>query len=128
MKYGYAKKLDLNFDQAIIKTKEALKSEGFGVLTEINVQKTLKEKLNEDYSKYIILGACNPFFAFKSLKAEKQIGLLLPCNVIVYEDEGKVEVSAIMPTVAMGMVDNKDLKDIAELVDSKLKKVIDSIK
>lgn len=127
MKYGYVKKLDLNFYQAIIKTKEALKNEGFGVLTEIDVQKTLKEKLNEDYGKYVILGACNPPFAFKSLKAEKQIGLLLPCNVIVYEDEGKVEVSAIMPTVAMGMVDNKDLQEIAKQVDGKLKKAIDSI-
>ena len=127
MKYGYSKKVNLNFDEALSKTKKILKEEGFGVLTEINVQATLKDKLNVDFDEYIILGACNPPFAYKSLLAEKEIGLLLPCNVIVYLDGGKVYVSAILPTVAMSFVENKSLKEIAITIESKLKKVIDNI-
>jgi len=125
--YGYKKKLDLKYDDAIIKTKEELKKEGFGVLTEIDVKATLKKKLDVDFDKYIILGACNPPFAHKALQAEKDIGLLLPCNVIVYEDKDDVFISAILPTIAMGMVENERLKDIAIEVEDKLKKVVDAI-
>jgi uncharacterized protein (DUF302 family) len=124
--YGYKKSLNISYEEAIKRTKEELKKEGFGVLTEIDVKKTLKKKLNVDFNKYVILGACNPPFAHKSLQAELDIGLVLPCNVIVYEKESKVFVSAILPTVAMSMVKNDKLRKIAEQVEEKLKKVIDN--
>ncbi len=125
--YGYKKKLNINYEEAIQRTKEELKKEGFGVLTEIDVKETLKKKLDVDFNKYVILGACNPPFAYKSLQVESDIGLMLPCNVIVYEKENKVFVSAILPTVAMSMIENDKLSDIAEQVEEKLKKVIDNI-
>jgi uncharacterized protein (DUF302 family) len=127
MSYGYKKTIDAAFDEAVEKVRQALKSEGFGVLTEIDVKATLKKKLDVDYDKYIILGACNPPFAYKALQAEKDIGLMLPCNVIVYEQDGKVFVSAILPTVAMNMIENAELKGIAVQVEEKMKKVIDSV-
>jgi uncharacterized protein (DUF302 family) len=125
--YGYKKQVNTSFDEAVSKARDELKKEGFGILTEIDVKATLKKKLDVDYDSYIILGACNPPFAHKALKAEKDIGLLLPCNVVVYEGNGKVFVSAILPTVAMAMVDNPGLKEIAKDVEAKLKKVIDNI-
>ncbi len=125
--YGYSKELNLAFSEAIEKTKAELAKEGFGILTEIDVKATLKKKLNIDYENYIILGACNPPFAHKALEAEKEIGLLLPCNVIVYENKGKVIVSAILPKVAMAMVENSLLAAIAEEIEKKLKKVIDTL-
>lgn len=125
--YGYKKSLNLPYDKAIKRTKEESKKEGFGVLTEIDVQQTLKKKLDADFYKYVILGACNPPFAYKSLQAELDIGLMLPCNVIVYEKENKVFVSAILPTVAMSMVKNDKLREIAKQVEKKLRKVIDKI-
>ncbi len=125
--YSFSKTVDLNFEAAIEKIKLELEKEGFGVITEIDVKATLKKKLDENYDNYIILGACNPHFAFKSLKAENKIGLLLPCNVIVYEDGGKVFVSAIKPSVAMSIVDNENLHDIAGQVDDKLETVINNI-
>lgn len=124
--YGYKKSLNLSYEKAIKRTKEELKKEGFGVLTEIDVKETLKKKLDVDFNKYVILGACNPPFAHKSLQAELDIGLMLPCNVIVYEKENKVFVSAILPTVAMSMIKNDKLRDIAEQVEEKLKRVIDN--
>ncbi|MFA5991757.1 MAG: DUF302 domain-containing protein [Candidatus Doudnabacteria bacterium] len=124
MDYGYKKQLDIPFAEAVDKTKAGLAEEGFGILTEIDVKATLKKKLNVEYGNYMILGACNPPFAYKALQAEKEIGLLLPCNVIVYEEGGKVFASAILPTVAMGMVDRPGLADIATKVEEKLKKVI----
>ena len=127
MNYGYTKQIDGEFTEALTKVKEALAAEGFGVLTEIDVQATMKKKLDEDYEAYTILGACNPPFAHQALTAEKEIGLLLPCNVIVYETTGDVFVSAILPTVAMQMVNNDSLKDIATAVEEKLKRVVDSI-
>lgn len=127
MEYGYKKEIDLPYEKVVEKTKSELKKEGFGVLTEIDVKATLKKKLDVDYDNYVILGACNPPFAYKSLQAEKEIGLLLPCNIIVYEDEGKTTVSAILPTVAMQMVENDGLKKIAFEVEEKLKKVVDNI-
>ncbi len=125
--YGCKKQVNTSFEEALQRTKEELQKEGFGVLTEIDVKATLKKKLDVDYDNYLILGACNPPFAYQALQAEKDIGLLLPCNVIVYEDGGKTFVSAILPTVAMSMVENEKLRSIAVQVEQKLKKVIDSI-
>ena len=127
MAYGYAKEVNLKFDEAVVKVKEELKKQNFGILTEIDVKKTMKEKLDVDYGNYVILGACNPDFAYKALQAEKEIGLLLPCNVIVYTSEGKTFVSAINPVVAMQIIDNEELKEIAEEVSEKLKKVLEEV-
>ena len=127
MKYGYKREVSISFSEAVDKTKAELAKEGFGILTEIDVKATLKKKLNVDHENYLILGACNPPFALKALQAEKDIGLLLPCNVIVYEDVGAVFVSAILPTVAMGMVENPSLEDMGKTVEEKLKKVVDNI-
>ena len=125
--YGYSKKINTSFKQAIERVKEELQKEGFGVLTEIDVKATLKKKLDVDFQDYVILGACNPPNAYKSLLAEIEIGLMLPCNVIVYQKDNTVFVSAVLPTVAMGMINNESLKDIAINIENKLKKVIDSI-
>jgi len=125
--YGYKRELAAPYEEVVQKTVDELKKEGFGVLTEIDVKATLKKKLDVDFDKYVILGACNPPFAYQSLQAEKDIGLLLPCNVIVYEQNDKTYVSAILPTVAMNMVQNEGLRGIAEQVENRLKKVIDSI-
>ena len=126
--YGISKTLSCSYDEAVEKTREALAAESFGVLTEIDVQATLKKKLDKDFRKYIILGACNPPYAFKALTAETDIGLLLPCNVIVYENEGGGStVSAIDPIVAMGMVENPALEDVAKEVREKLVNVIKSL-
>ena len=127
MKYGYKREVSISFSEAVEKTKTELAKEGFGILTEIDVKATLKKKLNVDHEKYLIFGACNPPFALKALQAEKDIGLLLPCNVIVYEDGGAVFVSVILPTVAMGMVENPSLEDMGKTVEEKLKKVVDNI-
>ncbi len=127
MKYGYKRKVPLPFREAVEKTRTELAKEGFGVLTEIDVKAALKKKLNVNYENYLILGACNPPFALKALQAEKDIGLLMPCNVIVYEEKGQVFVSAILPTVAMGMIGNSSLADIAKTAEEKLKKVINGI-
>lgn len=127
MKYYYKKEVVLSFVDAVLRTKEELAKEGFGILTEIDVKTTLKKKLDIDYDNYIILGACNPPLAYKALMSEKDIGLLLPCNIIVYEDGFKVYVSAIVPSVAMGMVENQNLAEIAKEVDEKLKKVVNAV-
>lgn len=127
MNYGYKKRISASFGETAQRTRDELAKEGFGVLTEIDVKAALKKKLNVDYDNYIILGACNPPFAYKALQVEKDIGLLLPCNVIVYEDKGKTFVSAILPTAAMGLVENSSLADIAKTVEEKLKKVVDNI-
>ena len=127
MDYGYKRKVNYSFEEAQKKLREELPKEGFGVLTEIDVKATLKKKLDADFDNYVILGTCNPPFAYRALQAEKDIGLLLPCNIIAYEDAGQTYVSAIVPTVAMSMVENEGLADIAVEVEAKLKKVIDSI-
>lgn len=127
MTYSIKKQVQTTIEVAITRTKEALKKEGFGILTEIDVSKTLKEKLNVNYENYVILGACNPPFAFEALKSEKEIGLLLPCNLIVFEENGKVYVSAIKPSSAMSMIKNNKIATIAQEVEAKLKKVIDAI-
>jgi len=128
MKYFYSKNVDLSYDQAITRVTELLKEEGFGVLTEIDVKETLKKKLDVDFKKYKILGACNPNFAHKALQAEDKIGVMLPCNVIVEEHEdGTVEVSAVNPIASMQAVSNDDLQPIAEQVRSNLEKVINKL-
>lgn len=127
MNYGYKRQVNASYEETITRTKEELQKEGFGVLTEIDVKATLKKKLDVDFDNYVILGACNPPFAYQALQTEKDIGLLLPCNVIVYETEGETFVSAIIPTVAMNMVENPGLETVAVEVEKKLKKVIDNI-
>lgn len=127
MSYYFSKSVDYDFDTAIAKVTEELKKEGFGVLTEIDVQATLKKKLNVDFKKYRILGACNPGFAHQALQAEDKIGTMLPCNVIVQEHpDGKVEVSAVDPVASMMAVKNDSLGNIATQVREKLKKVIEN--
>jgi len=125
--YGFSRQVDLNFKDAIEKVKEELKKEGFGIISEINVAENLREKLKIEMEDYIILGACNPDFAYEALQNEKEIGLLLPCNIIVYSQDGKTFVSAINPQEAMSMVDNEKLKEIAPKVSKILKNVIDSL-
>ena len=125
--YNYSKKVNLSFEEAITRAKIELQKEDFGILTEIDVKATLKKKLDVDFQDYVILGACNPPNAYKSLQAEIEIGLMLPCNVIVYQKDEYVFVSAVMPTVAMGMINSESLKDIAINIENKLKKAIDSI-
>ena len=127
MEYGYKKQIILSFKEAVLKAKGELAKEGFGVLTEIDVKATLKKKLDVEFDNYAILGACNPPFAHKALQAEEEIGLLMPCNVIVYESENKIFASAILPTVAMSMIDNPSLSEIAKQVEGKLKKVVDNV-
>lgn len=128
MKYYYAKTTDRTFDETIDAVTELLKEQGFGVLTEIDVQQTLKKKLNVDFKKYRILGACNPEFAHKALVAEDKIGVMLPCNVIVEEQEdGRVEVAAIDPVASMQAVENEQLPKIAGEVRDRLKKVIEQL-
>jgi len=128
MTYYYAKEIDLNFADAIIRVTEELKKEGFGVLTEIDVKATLKKKLNVDFRNYRILGACNPPFAYQALQAEPHIGLMLPCNVVVQEVEnGKTLVSAVDPVASMQAVENNSLGQVAEQVKTKLQKVVASI-
>ncbi len=124
--YTYKKSVPLGYANTVAKVKEELKKEGFGVLTEIDVKQTLKAKLNVDFEDYIILGACNPPLAYQALTAERDIGVLLPCNVIVYVQDGKTFVSAALPTVQLGKVGNPKLLPIAEQVEEKLKKVVDA--
>lgn len=125
MSYHFSKIAEGNFESVIARVTEELKKEGFGVLTEIDVKETLKKKLDVDFRKYRILGACNPSFAHQALKAEDKIGVMLPCNVVVQEHEnGKVEVSAIDPVASMMAVENDNLTGIAGQVREKLKKVI----
>jgi len=125
MSYYFSKTLDIGFDEAVARATEELKRGGFGVLTEIDVQKTLKAKLNVDFRRYRILGACNPPFAYKALQAEDKIGLMMPCNVIVQETpDGRTEVAAVDPLASMSAVDNSGLRGVAEEVTEKLRAVI----
>ncbi|MBV6479340.1 MAG: hypothetical protein HGGPFJEG_02111 [Ignavibacteria bacterium] len=126
--YGFSKKVPYNYEEALVKAADALKSEGFGILTEIDVKDTLKKKLNAELKPYKILGACNPPYAFKALKEEEQIGLMLPCNVIVFVNENdETIVSAIDPIASMSAVKNEKLGIIAEEIRNKLKNVIENI-
>lgn len=128
MSYYFSTVTDLNYEDAIVKTTEELKKAGFGVLTEIDVKATLKKKIDADFPKYIILGACNPQFAHKALLSEEHIGAMLPCNVVVRENKaGQTEVFAVDPVASMSAVDNADLAPVAQEVQQKLKAVIDNI-
>jgi len=125
---GIQKTLDMNFDDALARVPEALKAEGFGVLTEIDVQGTLKKKLDVDFRRYRILGACNPPFAHQALEHSLDVGMLMPCNVIVYEtDEGRTRVSAVDPLQTMAAQGDPDMRPLAEAVRQKLQRVIDSL-
>jgi uncharacterized protein (DUF302 family) len=128
MSYYITTKTASTFEEAIDKVTSELKKEGFGVLTEIDVKATLKKKLDADFRRYKILGACNPPYAYQALQAEDKIGLMLPCNVIVQETpEGETEVSAIDPIASMQAVDNPTLEEIAAQIKGKLENVINSI-
>jgi uncharacterized protein (DUF302 family) len=128
MSYYFSKALGTSFEEAIARVTEQLKKEGFGILTEIDVKETLKKKLNLDFRKYKILGACNPPFAHRALEVEDKIGTMLPCNVIVQEiSKGKVEVAAIDPIASMQAVENPSLREVAGEVQGKLKKVINNL-
>lgn len=126
-KYGFSITVDLPYAKAVEKTREALKEEGFGVLCEIDIKQKLKEKLGVDFSNYVILGACNPPLAYETLQREINIGLLLPCNVIVYEDAGRTIVSAIDAAMMLSVVGNRRLDATASLINEKLRRVIESI-
>lgn len=126
--YAFSAILDTSYEDAIFKITNALKEEGFGVLTEIDVKSTLKKKLNVDFRKYVILGACNPPYAHRTLQTDLDVGLLLPCNVIVYEtDDKKAYVSALNPVSALEVIKNEELRNIAEEVSETLKRVLDKV-
>ena len=126
--YYFNKTLAMSFEDAIARVTEELKKEGFGVLTEVDVQATLKKKLNADFRPYRILGACNPPLAHQALQAESHIGLMLPCNVIVQDaGNGRIDVAAIDPLVAMARVDNSGLEPVATEAQSRLKRVIENL-
>jgi len=128
MSYYFSKILGISFDEALVRVTEELKKEGFGILTEIDVKETMKKKMNVDFRKYKILGACNPPLAHKAMQTEDKIGTMLPCNVIVQEmSEGQIEVAAIDPVASMQAVLNPKLQDVADQVRVKLKRVIDSL-
>lgn len=127
MKYGFSKTVDLSYEETLNKVTEELKKEGFGVLTSIDVKETLKQKINVDFKKYKILGACNPPIAHRALQTEEELGLLLPCNIIVYERENKTVVSAFEPMLMMEIIENENMKPIAEEVSKKLHKVLENI-
>jgi len=126
--YGFTKEIDKSFEETVEMVSEELKKEGFGILTKIDVKDKFKEKLGVAFKKYVILGACNPLSAHKAVLAEENIGLMLPCNVIIYEKNDKITIAVIKPTVAMQMIDNKELKEVAITIETKLKHVIDAIK
>jgi uncharacterized protein (DUF302 family) len=124
-RYGIRVELGVSYEEAVERATAALKTEGFGVLTTIDVKATIKAKLDKDFRKYVILGACNPPIAFKALSAETDLGLLLPCNVIVYESEpGRSVVAAVAPLVSMSRVGNEALAPIGAEVDAKLRRVM----
>lgn len=124
VQYGFSKDVQLPFDQAIAKVTDELKKEGFGVLTTIDVQETLRKKLDVAFPRYVILGACNPPFAYKALQAEEEVGLLLPCNVIVYEKQGRTRVAAFDPMVMDVILGNPQMAPIAAEVKVRLERVI----
>ncbi len=126
--YSIRKIVDLSYKEAVERVKEELKKEGFGVLTEIDVKATFKKKIDKEFKKYIILGACNPNFAYQALQLEEELGLLLPCNVVVFEkDTGETAVAAIDPRKALTISGNKDLDEVADQVGSHLERVIANV-
>ncbi len=128
MSYYFSKTLNTEFDEAVQKVTDALKGEGFGILTEIDIKATLKKKLDVNFRPYKILGACNPPFAYKALVAEDKIGTMLPCNVIVQDlGNGKVEVAAVDPVASMQAIENETLAEVANTIRQKLKKVVEDL-
>ena len=128
MSYYFAKTLETSFDEAISRVTAALQEQGFGVLTEIDVQATFKKKLDADFQPYRILGACHPQYAYKALQAEDKIGTMLPCNVIVQDiGDGRIEVAAVDPIASMRAVENESLGGIATEIQGKLRAVIDAL-
>lgn len=129
MTYYLATTVDLPFDEAIARTREALKAEGFGVISEIDIQGTLKAKIGADFRRYTILGACNPKLAYEALQLEDKVGTMLPCNVVVQEVEpGRAEVAAIDPVASMQAIENPELHKAAETVRDKLRRAVDSLR
>jgi uncharacterized protein (DUF302 family) len=127
--YGISTQVNRSFEDAVAKVTEELQKEGFGILTEINVRETLQKKLGVDCAEYVILGACNPPLAHRALQAEPEVGLLLPCNVIVYQNqEGKTVVSAVDPLAMLGIIDNAELSDVAKTVHEKMVRVIENVR
>lgn len=127
MQYGFSKAVDMSYEQAIEKVTYELKKEGFGVLTSIDVKETLKQKIDVDFKKYTILGACNPPIAHKALQEEEELGLLLPCNVVVYEKDNKTQVSIFDPMVMTWIIENENMKPIATEVQERLQRVLKAI-
>jgi uncharacterized protein (DUF302 family) len=128
-RYGLRVEIPVGYERAVERTTAALKEQGFGVLTTIDVQQTLKQKLDREFRKYVILGACNPPLADRALHAELEVGLLLPCNVVVYETSpGRSVVAAMAPLAALGIVgDNKELESVAEEADMRLRRTLTSL-
>lgn len=128
MDYVHSRTLDIGFDDAVVRTRAALASEGFGVITEVDIQKTLKAKIGVDFRRYLILGACNPALAYEALQLEANVGAMLPCNVVVQESlDGGVAISAIDPVASMQAIDNPELKTKAAMVGEKLRAAIDRL-
>lgn len=125
--YGFKKSVEGGIDRVEEKTRAALKEQGFGVLTRIDLREKFKEKLNAEFNNYRIPGACNPSNAYAALQAEEDIGLMLPCNVVLYESGSRTTVSVIRPSVAMSMIDNQELEKIAQKVECSLKLVFDKV-
>ena len=126
-RYGLRADLNVPYEEALERAKAALQNEGFGVLTSIDVQQTLKQKLDREFRKYMILGACNPALAHRALSAELEVGLLLPCNVIVYERDGGASVAAMAPLPAMGIIGNPELEHVAREADGRLRRAIERL-
>lgn len=128
MKYYFNKTISANFEEAVKLVTDRLRTEGFGVISEIRMHEKLKEKLEVDFKKYTILGACNPTFAFKALQLEDKIGTMLPCNILVIEQEnGKIEVAAINPVASMKTIANRELSDLAHKVSLTLQNIVEHI-
>jgi len=128
MSYYFATTLAMGFDDAVRRTTEVLKNEGFGIITEIDVQETLKKKINVDFRQYRILGACNPTLAHEALQIEDKVGTMLPCNVVIQDvGDGRTEVAAIDPVASMQAIDNPRLKEAARQVQAKLRRVVQSL-
>lgn len=125
--YGMSTRLDVSYEETVARVTDALKAEGFGVLTEIDVQATFKEKLDAGFRKYVIFGACNPNLAYRALNTEIEIGMLLPCNVIVYEEDGGSVVSIADPIAMLGVSENEELDSVAEEARARLKRALESL-
>ena len=127
MQFGFSKITDYNFEQAVEKITEELKKEGFGILSSIDFKDTFNKKLSVDYKKYTVLGACNPPLAHKALQADEEVGLFLPCNIAVYEKDGKTTISVFDPLFITTVIDNPQIKSVAEEVKKKLERVLETV-